>query len=234
LTPGQLVNAVAIALNVPAETIVQHDRNLVVAGLRTKGGRGHSAAKVTPLDAARLVTAVLGSVRVLDSVDTVLYCEQAIGTDTDGLFRERAVLAPTHNFVAALAAIIAGANTPLMFENFDEYARRFTGFLIEVRIPSFWCSIGRFDFDAPPTNSVSYTQPRSEARRYTETDRDRFLRTYCGIGQDRKIRGNSIMILGRAFLENGLAFKTTEEAMLGWFKSGAGITKKKKLAKKAK
>src|ERR1035437_2530914 len=88
LTPGQLVNAVAIALNVPVETIVQHDRNLVVAGLRTKGGRGHSAPKVTPLDAARLVTAVLGSVRIVDSVATVRLFEQTVRVPLDDIPEE--------------------------------------------------------------------------------------------------------------------------------------------------
>jgi hypothetical protein len=71
MTPGQLVKAVAVALDVPEEMVVLHDRNLTVAGLRTKKGRGPSAAEVTPLDAARLLVATLGSVRIKDSVATV-------------------------------------------------------------------------------------------------------------------------------------------------------------------
>jgi hypothetical protein len=71
MTPGQLAKAVSVALDVSEETVVQHDRNLVVAGLRTKGGRGRSAPKVTYQDAARLLTATLGSVRTKDSVSTV-------------------------------------------------------------------------------------------------------------------------------------------------------------------
>ena len=77
MTPGQLVHAVSIALNLPEETVVQHDRNLVVAGLRTQGGRGRSAPEVTSLDAARLITACLASVRIKDSVLTVRAFEKA-------------------------------------------------------------------------------------------------------------------------------------------------------------
>lgn len=60
-TPGELVHAIAEALGVPEPTVVVHDRNLVVAGLRTKGGRGRSAAKITANDAANLLIAVAGS-----------------------------------------------------------------------------------------------------------------------------------------------------------------------------
>jgi hypothetical protein len=234
LTPGQLVNAVAISLNVPAETVVQHDRNLVVAGLRTKGGRGHSAPKVTPLDAARLVTAVLGSDRVLDSVSTVRHCEQAIGIDEDGLFPE---LPQTHNFVEALAAVISEANTPLMFEDFDEYASRFAGFHIKVYVPRFGALIAldRFDFGDPDSKLISYERPRdrSEPEEDTKNSRDRRrLLGPFGIEQDKKIRGNSIMVLGRAFLEDGVKFTTAGEVIADLAQAGTGKTKKR-TAKKA-
>jgi hypothetical protein len=78
LTPGQLVKAVSIALDVPEETVVQHDRNLVVAGLRTTGARGRNAPAVTPLDAARVFVATLGSVRAKDSAATVRAYEDSI------------------------------------------------------------------------------------------------------------------------------------------------------------
>ena len=66
MTPGQLVKAVSIALDVPEETVVQHDRNLVVAGLRTTGARGINAPPVTYQDAARLFVATLASIRTKD------------------------------------------------------------------------------------------------------------------------------------------------------------------------
>jgi hypothetical protein len=60
-TPGELVHAVAEAFGIPEATVVQYDRNLVAAGLRTKGGRGRSAAQVTSRDAANLFLAIGGA-----------------------------------------------------------------------------------------------------------------------------------------------------------------------------
>jgi hypothetical protein len=71
-TPGELIKMVAAATGTPAPTVTQHDRNLFLAGLRTKGGRGRSAATVTARDAAHLLTAVLGSGQVKDSAETAL------------------------------------------------------------------------------------------------------------------------------------------------------------------
>ena len=78
MTPGQLVQAMSIALNTPLETVTQHDRNLAVAGLRTTGARGRNAPHVTTLDAARLLAAILGSIRTMDSVVTVKGLESAV------------------------------------------------------------------------------------------------------------------------------------------------------------
>jgi hypothetical protein len=60
-TPGQLVKCVAEALNIPEPTVVQYDRLLAENGMRSKGGRGTSAAKVTSVDAANLLIAIMGS-----------------------------------------------------------------------------------------------------------------------------------------------------------------------------
>jgi hypothetical protein len=60
-TPGQLVKCIAEALKIPEPTVVQYDRLLAESGLRSKGGRGTSAAKVTAADAANLLIAILGS-----------------------------------------------------------------------------------------------------------------------------------------------------------------------------
>jgi hypothetical protein len=70
-SPGQFVRKFSQLLSIPEATIVLHDRNLVVAGLRSKSGRGNSAARVTARDAAHLLVAVLGSSLVKDSVETV-------------------------------------------------------------------------------------------------------------------------------------------------------------------
>ena len=60
-TPGEFVQTIAEALGISEATVVQHDRNLIAAGLRTKGGRGTSAARVTSEDAANLLIAIGGA-----------------------------------------------------------------------------------------------------------------------------------------------------------------------------
>src|SRR5690606_10667084 len=70
-TPKELVAKIAAMTGVPEGTVIQHDRNLSVAGLRTVGGRGRAAATVTYQDAANLLIAVAGSRNVKDSVKTV-------------------------------------------------------------------------------------------------------------------------------------------------------------------
>src|SRR5215211_24315 len=60
-TPGQLVKCIAEALGIPEPSVVQYDRLLAENGLRSKGGRGTSAAKVTAVDAANLLIAIMGS-----------------------------------------------------------------------------------------------------------------------------------------------------------------------------
>ena len=70
-TPSELVHAVAEVLGVSEATVVVHDRNLVMAGLRTKGGRGRSAPRVTARDAANLLIAVTASSAIKDAAETV-------------------------------------------------------------------------------------------------------------------------------------------------------------------
>jgi hypothetical protein len=60
-TPGQLVTIMANALGMPAATVGQYDRVLAENGLRSKSGRGPSAARVTAADMANLLLAILAS-----------------------------------------------------------------------------------------------------------------------------------------------------------------------------
>jgi hypothetical protein len=60
-TPGQLVEAVAMTLGISIATVAQFDRQLSEGGLRSKRGRGSSAASVTPNDAANLLISILGA-----------------------------------------------------------------------------------------------------------------------------------------------------------------------------
>ena len=125
-TPGQLVKVIACTLGEDEATVTQHDRNLLIAGLRTKGGRGRSAAKVTARDAAHLLTSVLGSHRVRDGVETVRrylqtqehhahwhqhYPDKLQGMGKANVWEnydiaELTALPPDHTFIDALTVLI--------------------------------------------------------------------------------------------------------------------------------
>lgn len=116
-SPGALVETMAAAVGLPRATLVSHDRLLSEAGLRTKSGRGRGAAKVTPRDAAHLLTAVLASAEVRDSVHSVQrYAEsrarqdagQAGGFARSGI-PELATLPADCSFLDALEHLIAAA-----------------------------------------------------------------------------------------------------------------------------
>jgi hypothetical protein len=80
--PGEMVSALAKVLGVPEPTVAVHDRNLAIAGLRIKKGRGLSAARMTPRDVSNLLIAVMGSSMVRDTVETVRsYSDLPLGTD---------------------------------------------------------------------------------------------------------------------------------------------------------
>ncbi|MCW5735979.1 MAG: hypothetical protein KIS73_17760 [Enhydrobacter sp.] len=114
-TPGELVAAVAEALGIPLATVVEHDRNLVVAGLRTKGGRGRSAPQTTPRDLAHLLAAILGSELIQHSVHSVRRYEvtvPAVSQSSPQLFagsgiEELESLPKRHSFLDALEALAA-------------------------------------------------------------------------------------------------------------------------------
>jgi hypothetical protein len=117
--PAELVRTLSTATGLPSATIVDIDRKLVMGQLRTKGGRGFNAARMTPLDAARLLTAILASPQANASVDAVeRYAETRVdkARSGEGLFGaigldDLAVLPARHSFVDAVAALIASAST---------------------------------------------------------------------------------------------------------------------------
>jgi hypothetical protein len=206
MTPGQLVKAVSIALDVSEETVVQHDRNLVVAGLRTKGGRGSSAPSVTPRDAARLVAAVLASVKVKDTVSVVQSLEATkMMTGRKGYtplpFPRFGQLPLDHSFIDALTAIIEDADTPQMYEDFAGYARLFGGLWVHVQD---WSASISYLPNLHPMGMIDivYMQPRSEKALAKRQRSDWDWLDFLGVEQDRKIRGNCLMMLGRFFQQD--------------------------------
>jgi hypothetical protein len=251
MTPGQLVKAVSIALDVPVETVTQHDRNLAVAGLRTMGARGRNAPHVTPLDAARVLVATLGSIRAMDSVQAlrayeIMYYEPPHpGWDAyvernaeliKSFWREERrgplaelfrawikAFAPKHNFVEAVAELIKLASEPIT--DLETFAKEFAPYKIA-------CSS-----DGASINYVEETfrfspQPNPAANDFGEGfaaiyERDKLA---YGINQRREATGTAIMLLGRAFRENGLNFSSAKEALDDWF----GVEPAKKPTRRAK
>jgi hypothetical protein len=268
MTPGQLVKAVALALDVPEETVVQHDRNLVVAGLRTKGGRGRSAAKVTPLDAARLIVAVLGSLRTKDTVATVRAFEKtefdppksqveivAIlkkagiappGDENtvwdDSKFADPAIeaLPKDHNFVQAMASIISDASQQI--NDMERYLERFVPFMIYCDSKSGG-NISKMGNNRPILRSEtvggayridgvkrewSPRPPKTELEK-TEPVHKKYSR-HVGIHQTRVITGATIMLVGKAFRDDGLQYRTADDALNALYGQKKASAKSKKKA----
>ncbi len=71
MTPGAFVEILSEVLGLPRKSVAVIDRVLAVAGLRSLGGRGPSAAQVTPRDAARLLVATMAT-PVLTRADEVM------------------------------------------------------------------------------------------------------------------------------------------------------------------
>jgi hypothetical protein len=118
-TPAELMKTVNDATGVPLPTVVDVDRRLVKGGLRTKRGRGLSAAQMTPLDAASLLTAILASSHANASVEAVeRYAQTQVDKrrSSEGLFAgieldDLGKLPARHSFVEGLSALIASATT---------------------------------------------------------------------------------------------------------------------------
>lgn len=115
-TPGELVKIVAAVTDVRHATVAQHDRCLVAAGRRSKGGRGKSAATVNAYDAACLLTSVLSCRAVIDSAKAVasysaLTCgDRDLGDSSPYVeigVPELSSLPRDHSFVDVLAVLVA-------------------------------------------------------------------------------------------------------------------------------
>ena len=280
MTPGQLVKAVALALDVPEETVVQHDRNLVVAGLRTKGGRGRSAAKVTPLDAARLIVAVLGSLRTKDTVATVRALEKTefdppksqadlvailkkarialpVGDENtvwdDSKFADPAIdaLPKNHNFVEAMASIISDASQQI--DDMERYLERFVPFMIycDSKSGGNISKIGaspllrtKHPIAASETVGGSYRidgvkrdwtprLPKTELEKAELEKAEPIHKKYSrhvGIHQTRVITGATIMLVGKAFRDDGLQYRTADDALNALYGQKEASAKSKKKA----
>lgn len=112
--PPDLLKTVSAATGLPLATVTDLDRKLVKGKLRPVGGRGLNAVKMGPMEAARLLTAILASPQSNEAADAV---SRYMRTSPDkarssaGLFatakiEDLAILPGKHSFVDALAALI--------------------------------------------------------------------------------------------------------------------------------
>lgn len=220
-SPGELVKTMADVLGLPEATVVVHDRNLVVAGLRTKSGRGWSAAKVTPRDAAQLVTAILGSSQVKDSIDTVRRygetrpCDPTLAHENFAQIgiAELAHLPCGHSFIDALEALIAaaasGSLVEVVIDKPDQHKARDvnSGPIIEVAAtsPGTVGDIRVAGTASKKTASVTYDLPSpwdgAELPPADQLDawekRVKAERTDADLEELRRISGKTIMRLGK-------------------------------------
>ena len=144
-TPAELVNLIAKILDMPVRTVITHDRNLAKAKLRTVGGRGTGAARMTGRDAARLLIAAATCENIKDSVANV----KMFGSFTSSAAVETGIarfdqLPAKHSFGDALAALIDAAAKREIAQSDDVH------FAIKLYAPRFTAKI---EWELPRSNS---------------------------------------------------------------------------------
>jgi hypothetical protein len=154
-TPGQLVEAIAVSLGIPLATVIQHDRQLAESGLRSKRGRGASAAAVTPRDAANLLIAVAASplagptvkeaVRTCETYGSLKVLPRASRVDRFSKFGlpTLAKLPAGHSLREALSILIDGIGKGEIFQIPDREGPLTADFFFGVRFegPHPWAEI---------------------------------------------------------------------------------------------
>lgn len=203
--PAQLIQAVSVTTGVPLPTVTDIDRRLVKVGLRSKGGRGRSAANMTPLDAARLLTAILAAPQATLSVEAVTrYAETKPDKtrSTDGLFRQVELddlsrLPARHGFVDALAALIASVSTGSLHRLMAKVGK---GWQLQIEVFAFTrATWGRIRLAGLPnglTASLEYRPTKSSGHVATTA--------HTGdLEQSRRITAATILPVARLLSEEG-------------------------------
>ena len=219
-SPGELVRKFSELLGIAERTIVLHDRNLVVAGLRSKGGRGTSAARMTARDAAHLLVAVLGSGHVKDSAETVRrYKETRFhksassgGYDNSTIVALRN-LPPDHSFVDAVEALIAAAGEGSLEPAMEVYVSEIEGekigyeAIIEITVetPGLLGDIsirgggasghGRYGLPNPYDQHQSLHPPSEEVDAWKQKVKDYYVES--DLTQYRTVTAKTILELGQ-------------------------------------
>ena len=219
-SPGELVRTFSELLGIAERTIVLHDRNLVVAGLRSKSGRGNSAARMTARDAAHLLVAVLGSSHVKDSAETVrryretrFHKSASCGGYDDSTIAALRNLPPDHSFVDAVEALIAVAADGSLETAMEVYVSEIEGekigyeaiMEITVQTPGLLGDIsirgggasghGRYGLPNPYDQHQSLHPPSEEVDAWKQKVDDYHVES--DLTQYRKVTAKTILELGR-------------------------------------
>jgi hypothetical protein len=212
-----LVRKFSKLLGIAEPTIVLHDRNLVVAGLRSKSGRGNSAARMTARDAAHLLVAVLGSSHVKDSAETVRrYKETSFHKSASGGYDDSTIAAlrnlpPDHSFVDAIEALIAAAadGSLELYVNVSEVEGEKIGYeaMIEITVqtPGLLGDIsirggdasghGRYGLPNPYDQHQSLHPPTEEVDAWKQKVNDYYVES--DLTQYRHVTAKTILELGQ-------------------------------------
>lgn len=230
-SPGELVREMAAAFGVSEATVAVHDRNLAVAGLRTKLGRGTSAAQMTPRDAANLTVAIMGGAEVRDSVIAVKrYAATRAGAPKTVKYKGRKPSVPQipelnalregHSFTEALEAIYTAVITGSLERAFEEqlegssphhhHIYNWDQLQIDVHAPGALAGIGLtgIGFDSVTWKYTLPSEPQSAQLGLYQS---------WGMRQLRYIRGDVIFRVGSALLpkaasDEGLKAKASQLA----------------------
>jgi len=121
-SPGQLARCISDILQIPQPTVTEIDRRLVTFrddhhdGLRSKAGRGKSAARVTARDAATLLIATLAApvagpvtVRAVDTYFTYAFLPLSNRHGEDVGLPSLQALPDGHTFATAIETLIESA-----------------------------------------------------------------------------------------------------------------------------
>lgn len=206
-SPGELVAVMAATLDVPRATVAQYDRVLAENGLRSSGGRGLSAAKVTAADAANLLIAIMGSpisgAAIKDAAQTCkLYAalrnEKTIGARIDVRSHELkglAELPARHSLQSALVALIEGAMDAQTSSTEKPIGRSDKDQLLNVQLngPLPWAQIAVF------SNSRRSFYPRTRLT-YSRNPHER---RSTDLRQTRAVTFRTIRLLGATLKQAG-------------------------------
>ena len=210
-SPGELVRKLSELLGIAERTIVLHDRNLVIAGLRSKGGRGTSAARMTARDAAHLLVAVLGSSHVKDSAETVRrYKETRFHKSASGGYDDSTIAAlrnlpSDHSFVDAVEASLEPAmevyeseieGEKIGYEAIIEITVETPGLLGDISIRGGGASgHGRYGLPNPYDQHQSLHPPSEEVDAWKQKVKDYYVES--DLTQYRTVTAKTILELGR-------------------------------------